>query len=161
MTFSAVSIPNMVTLTFHDGAGNIQKQIKRHNITCDVGRESIAAQLIDWTHADDKLGKPQFVAVGTGGSTPNIANTSLDAEVDRQPVNQVDTFRTGTALTIYSEFPPALAATISELGLFVDSTATSTQNSGSLLARSVLATPETKVAGQFLRIEWVVNIVNC
>lgn len=65
-----------------------------------------------------------------------------------------------TTLVIYARFNPGFTIEATEAGLFIDSTATASNGSGSLLARTKFDTPITKDTDDAMTIEWTVNVIN-
>jgi hypothetical protein len=84
----------------------------------------------------------RFFAVGTGGSTPGAANTRLDAEVYRRSATSYTNGTTGELLVdVYISPSDLVGVNIAEIGIYGGTSATSSVNSGILLARGLYAHP--------------------
>lgn len=91
----------------------------------------------------------KYFAVGTGTSTPSSAQTRLDAEAFRKAISSYTDGTTGQEIIdVYIAANDAVGVDIAEVGVFGGSTATSTVNSGTLLARGLYTPIETNKSNQ-------------
>src|SRR5260221_14113362 len=89
--------------------------------------------------------KVLYIALGTGNSTPSVANTALDNEVFRKAISTFANGSTGDITAqIYIEPTEAVGYTIAEVGIFGGGAATNVANSGVLLARGLYSPTHTK-----------------
>jgi len=130
------------------------------NVTCDAGRESLAARLVDFAPEISKLGIIQYIAIGTDNTAATIWDTQLGAEIHRSPLDLINSVAVGTVATIYTTFPTWPSYTAEEAGVFTDIEATTTPNSWSLLCHSVFWVAIVKPSDQALTVKWTISITN-
>jgi hypothetical protein len=84
--------------------------------------------------------KVTYVALGTGNSAPTAAQTRLDAEIFRKAISSYTSGGTGESLANgYIAPTDAVGVAIAEVAFFGGSSATSTPNSGIMIARGLYA----------------------
>jgi len=135
-----------------------KKEYEYPNITCLKGRSSIARRLVDNTTAD--LWFAKYIAIGDSVIPAAESDIALWNEIQRQPIKVADTVLTDNVVKVYARFPIGFAWTFNEAWLFLDSTATGINGSGSLLAHSIFAVPVVKLTTEVLTIERTVSVVN-
>ena len=97
--------------------------------------------------------KVLYIALGTGNSTPSVANTALDNEVFRKAISTFANGSTGDITAqIYIEPTEAVGYTIAEVGIFGGGAATNVANSGVLLARGLYSPTHTKTNAESMVI---------
>ena len=96
----------------------------------------------------------KFFAIGTGNSSPTTANTRLDTEVFRKAITTYTNGTTGEVLVdVYVAPTDAVGVVIAEVGIFGGSSASSTANSGVLLARGLYSHTKTNTESILLRLD--------
>lgn len=138
--------------------GVILSETVRENITCDAWRISLIKRLYDDSTA--WLGKIKYIAVWVSTQAPAVWLTQLSNENIRAEVDSTRTTLSGTQLKVYSRFWVWTSLTVTEAWVFVDSTATLSPNTGSMLCYSTGWTPLVKPTDQVLTIEWTINMNN-
>lgn len=84
----------------------------------------------------------KYFAVGTGSTTPDAGDTRLVAEAFRKAVSSYTDSTTGAEIIdVYISPDDAVGINIAEVGIFGGANATSTVNSGTLLARGLYSKP--------------------
>ncbi len=157
-----------------------------HNIMCINGLTVLVAALV-WSGVEDQnanIGSPysptflapMWGAVGVGtvtnttapinGSTPAVqADTTLISEVARAVVSAGGSTAAGsaTAATVTWLFlipAPVSNISITEAGIFVGGTATSTPGSGQLLDHAILSAPVAQTTAQIATLSVQIAIGN-
>jgi hypothetical protein len=141
-------------LEVKDVKKNSTIKIEKENILVDVGLDALA----------DKIGEAennslfQQIAVGTGNTAPNAADTTLTTEVFRTPPLTVTVVDNVVTVTGKIEFDEANGNTLREIGIF-GVNASGTLDSGILISRALIsegyAGPEiSKVSGVEINITW-------
>lgn len=121
-----------------------------HNLVPTVGRTMQAARLAGTTTLTGVVNK---VALGTSSATPVNADTQLGTEVYRNTLLSA-TYASNIAYLTGFFTAAECNGTYSEVGLFVDGTASA--NTGTLFSHALASI--TKSAIQTLTIDWVVTI---
>lgn len=140
-------------LTLRDLDGNIVKQQEIDNLVTTSGKEVFARLLAnDNTYS----GYINYVAVGTGLSSPNISDTTLEAEIERTLPQAPTPTRVGTQVTWEFFFSAAEAVgTLKEVGAFIDGNAAA--DSGQLFDRAEIDIEKTPLNS--LTINLVVTVL--
>lgn len=155
---SALSLHNTCRLSLTDNNWSILLEEVRENITCDLWRASLLKRLYDDSTAG--LWKIQYIAVGTGTQSPSTSLSQLNNENIRAAISPLRTTVSGTQLKVYATFWLGTSLSVSEAGVFVDSTSTLSPNTWSLLCYSTGWSPIIKPTDQVLTIEWTINLSN-
>lgn len=121
-----------------------------HNLVPTVGRTMQAARLAGTTTLTGVVNK---VALGTNSSTPVNADTQLGTETYRNTLLSA-TYASNIAYLTGFFTAAEVNGTFSEVGLFVDGTASA--NTGTLFSHALASI--TKSSIQTLTIDWVVTI---
>lgn len=125
-----------------DEHGNIKQREKAHNTVTTAGKAGIADQVI----ASPTLGKPTYMAIGTG--TPS--STALGTELDRNILTSKT--RSGAVVTMQGDWAAGDGTgAITEAGTF---DASSSGNMWMSASFSVI----NKAAGDTLSIVWTLTI---
>lgn len=128
--------------------GEITTQIV-HNVSCDVGMESLASRLVG-----ANKGQVTYLAVGTGTATPASTDTTLATELERKQISvRTSSGDTATFRTFFNT--TEANGTLKEIGLFGDD-ATGTVDSGTLFAHA--SVDKTKTSSETLTIDWSLTI---
>ncbi|SRR6266568_1937041 len=95
-----------------------------------------------------------YVAIGSGTTAPTVTDTQLQAETFRKAITSyVNGASVGEILiSCYLAPSDAIGANIQEIGVFADSFASSTPNSGTLFARALWSHP-TKTATESIILQ--------
>jgi hypothetical protein len=123
--------------------------IRKHNITCTVGKNSVASRF-----AGNDTGKITYMAVGTGTSSPSASDTTLQTELTRKQIS----IRTpsGATCAFRTFFNSSEAnGTLKEIGLFGDD-ASATADSGTLFARASI--DKEKTSSETLTLDWEATV---
>ena len=136
-----------------DLEGNIIKEQTVSNLVVTVGKEVFARLLAgDTTYS----GEINYLAVGTGLSSPNISDTTLETEIDRVGPQAPTPTRSSTEVTYEFFFSASEAiGTLKEVGAFIDGTAT--VDTGQLFDRAQIDIEKTSLNS--LTIQLVVEVV--
>jgi hypothetical protein len=139
--------------TLRDLEGNIVKEQVIENLVVTVGKEVFARLLAgDTTYS----GLINYLAVGTGLSSPNISDTTLETEIGRTTAQSPTPTRSGTEVTYEFFFSASEAiGTLKEVGAFIDGTATA--DTGQLFDRAQIDIEKTSLNS--LTIQLVVEVV--
>jgi hypothetical protein len=128
------------------------------NLVLNAGFDILLKNLAGTQSGSETL-KFQYIGVGTG-STPVVSTDSvLETEIERNPV---DLFTISTnSITGKTDFSSSDAVgTLTELGVFITTTATSTTDSGVLFSRVVLSVPYVKTSSKTLTVEYQLVLSN-
>lgn len=150
---SQLKLKGKFVLTLKDLDDNIMKVQKVDNLVVTVGKEVVARLLAnDQTYS----GYINYVAVGTGLSSPNISDTTLETEIARTLPQAPTPTRVGAEVTWEFFFAAAEAVgTLKEVGAFIDGNAT--LNTGQLFDRAQIDIEKTPLNS--LTIQLVVTVV--
>ena len=137
-----------LTVTLIDKNGNIKEEHNFKNLVVNTG-------LLYLTHSLSNTSNGatfNYIALGTGTSSPSAANTTLQVEIARQSVgagafdynywNVQTTFAAGTG-----------TGTITEAGIF------NATSGGTMLSRTTF-TPIVKHASDSLTVSWTINFAS-
>lgn len=126
------------------------RRFEKHNVICTVGKNSLASRLI----GTDNKGMITYCALGTSAVAPVAGNTQLTTEIFRKLVSVRTS--SGNVATFETFFTIAEGnGTLREAGLFGDSTASGTANSGTLFSH--IAINRTKTASDTLTLRWTIT----
>lgn len=133
--------------------GKIVKIQEVNNLVTTVGKEVFARLLAnDQTYS----GYINYLAVGTGLSSPSVSDTTLETEIGRTTPQSPTPTRTGTSVLWEFYFSPTEAnGTLKEVGAFIDGTATI--DTGQLFDRAQIDIEKTSLNS--LTIQLVVEVV--
>lgn len=141
-----------VKVTIRDAkTGRIKSVDHFKNMVVTTGKRSIAAGLA----GDSNKGYASYCAVGTSTVAPALTDTQLAAEIARKLISVRATNGNTAVFTTYFGTSEA-NGTLREAGLFGESTASGTANSGVLIAR--VAINRTKSSADTLTIEWNLTV---
>jgi hypothetical protein len=142
-----------VVLTLRDAkTGRIKAVDTYKNMVVTAGKNSIADALRG-TETSNK-GIITYCAMGTGGTAPTEADTTLETELGRKLVSVRSV--SGNVATFETFFTTSeVNGTLLEAGLFGDN-ASSTANSGTLFCRVIIS--RTKSSNDTLSLSWAVTI---
>lgn len=140
-------------LTLRDLEGNIIKEQTVSNLVTTAGKEVFARLLAgDTTYS----GEINYLAVGTGLSSPSISDTTLETEIERTTAQAPTPTRTGASVEYEFLFGASEAiGTLKEVGAFIDGTAT--VDTGQLFDRAEIDIEKTSLNS--LTIQLVVEVV--
>jgi len=138
---SQLQLKGKFKLTLRDLDGNIVKVQEIDNLVTTVGKEVFSRLLAgDTTYS----GLINYLAVGTGLSSPAITDTTLETEIGRTTAQAPTPTRTGTSVTWEFYFSPTEAiGTLKEIGAFIDGTGTA--DSGQLFDRAQIDIVKTSL----------------
>lgn len=113
------------------------------NLITDAGRNHLRS-LLEGTITDGQI---HYVAFGTSSTAPANGNTQLGAEVYRKAITaQIENASAGNLTTRVFLAPGDLVGTaIAEIGWFAGVNATSTANTGTMIARVLYSHTKTNV----------------
>lgn len=142
-----------VTVTLFDAKTGRVKAVDHYkNMVVTTGKNSIADGL-KGTETNNK-GIITYCAMGTGGTAPTEANTSLQTELGRKLISVRSV--SGNVATFETFFTTSeVNGTLLEAGLFGDD-ASATANSGTLFCRVIIS--RTKSSNDTLSLSWTVTI---
>lgn len=130
-----IGIVGVWTFIFSDDQGNVLRTLEKKNLTPDVMLQALAAQTAGTNTTE--LGDNLYIALGTGTTTPNASDTTLQTETVRKAKS--DNTRTSSTAKITTFFNSSeVSGTYEEIGLFSNgntSTASGTVNTGILNSR--------------------------
>lgn len=141
-----------VTLTLRDAkTGRIKSRDVVKNMFVTIGKTGVAGALIQ----ESGKGYITYCAVGTGTTAPDLTDTQLETELFRKLISVRS--RSSNVATFQTYYTTSEAnGTLREAGLFGDSTASGTANSGTLYARTAIN--RTKTSSDTLTISWSITI---
>lgn len=142
-----------IQVILRDGKTGKVKEVQQYkNLFVTAGKNSLADGLRGTT-ANDK-GIITYCALGTGVTTPALADTDLQTELFRKEVSVRSV--TNNAALFETFFSTSEAnGTLKEAGLFGDD-ATDSADSGTLFCRSAIN--RTKTSSDTLTLRWTVTI---
>lgn len=139
---------NVKLISENKETGKMTTQIV-HNVSCDVGMESLASRLVGASK-----GQVTYLAVGTSTSTPASTDTTLGTELERKQISvRTSSGDTATFRTFFNT--TEANGTLKEIGLFGDD-ATGTVDSGTLFAHA--SVDKMKTSSETLTIDWSLTI---
>jgi hypothetical protein len=147
-----IKLKGSVIITIQDAkTGRIKSVDKLDNMVVTLGKIGIASGLM----GDTTKGYITYCAVGTSTTAPALTDTALIAELARKLISTREVNSNSAVFTTYFGTSEA-NGTLREAGLFGDSTASLTANSGRLYCR--LAISRTKSSADTLTISWTLTV---
>jgi hypothetical protein len=141
-----VPVIGALQIVLTDKDGNVKEQRNVENLVVTVGKNAIADQIL----ASPTFTKPTHMAVGTGSTAANVADTTLETETAR--VALATKTRSGNVVTYTATFPAGTGTgALTEAGIF---DASSSGNMWNRVVYSVI----NKAAGDSLAISWTTTI---
>lgn len=156
---TSIETNNSCRFILSDNEGNISYDKTFSNITCIPGRTSLASILIDTSNTVG-LGLAKYIAVGTDATGATVNDTKLWAETHRSAIDTDLSTQTTITTKVYARFWLGEAYTVSEAGLFIDASATSSADTWSLLCRSIPSPAIVKTTDKVLTLEWSIVMNN-
>lgn len=152
---NTLKLSSHVRLTaYKKGTKEVVAVIESKNLIVTVGKQFVGDMLID-KDSDHDTGLT-WCAIGTNNTTPAITDTQLGTEVNRKQITTRS--RSGIDITLSTFFTAAESTyNIKEAGEFGHASATSTPNSGKLLAHWLVSFDNS--AGNYdLTFDYVLTI---
>lgn len=141
-----VPVAGALKMVLTDKDGNVKEERGVENLVVTVGKNGIADQLL----AAPTIGKPTHMAVGTGSTAANVADTTLETEIAR--VALASKTRLTNVVTYTATFPAGTGTgALTEAGIFNATPA------GDMYNRVVFSVIN-KAAGDSLAISWTTTI---
>jgi hypothetical protein len=141
-----IGIKGDVYIRLLDKHGVIKEERKVNNLVVTTGKEWAASQIDD----DNNDTKMSHMAIGTGGTSPVVGDTTLETEIAR--VGLGSTTRALAVTTFNATFSPGTGTgAITEAGVFNDVSA------GAMLSR-VTFPVINKQADDTLVIDWDISM---
>jgi hypothetical protein len=141
-----IQVTENVTIQVFGPDGKLKDEKSVHNLVTTVGKNLIADNLLD----SPTLGKPTHMAVGTGTTAANVADTTLETELDRNALTS-KTRNTNVVTYVANWAAGDATGTITEAGLFTASSA------GNMPNRAVFS-GIPKGASDTLAITWTTTV---
>jgi hypothetical protein len=137
----------------YDENGKLKDERHFDNLIVDVGFEGVAYRIAPHDGAVTSASPWNFIAIGTGTTTPTASDTALVSERDRKNDVQAEyTTTPGKQLKLQVSFGPGEGTgNIAESGLFNNGGA------GDMLARQTF-TPIAKGASDTLNVTWTITL---
>ncbi len=112
-----------------------------------IQKTNVGLNLLRDAMANNNLSVVKYVALGTGSTTPALGDTKLVNEVFRKAVTSYTNGATGELfINMYLAPGDSVGTDIEEVGFFGGATATSSANSGVLIARGLFShNPKTNL----------------
>ena len=156
----SMDIDIQMVATVTDKNGKVVQEVRRKNITATVGREDLAARLVDLANTTD-LGVAKYGAVGTGLTSPIESDTQLSAETHRVAIVAEHCTSVGNVATIVFTFSGSWTGTSYEAGIFMGASATAVADTGRLLVRSLFPSGLAKTdPSHNLTVSWTVTLTD-
>jgi len=133
-----------VTLLKFNKKGEIVEETRLNNLLVDTGLE-YAAKLLNGVSTSPF----QYIAIGSGSTSPQITDTALESEIDRTSASTF--YESPFKANFTAIFNFSSSVTIREAGIFNDAT------SGNLLSRVTFAAKSFD-AGESLGVAWTIEI---
>lgn len=148
MIGDSVKVTGKIVAVLTDEFGNVKDRQEVNNLVVTVGKNIIASRLVGT--ASNVV---SHMAVGSGTTTPDVAQTALTTEMTRVSISSGTA--SGAVATYVATFGPGVGTgSINECGLFNSATA---GTANSMLARST-SVVVTKGASDTLAITWTITI---
>jgi len=148
--FDNVDIVCRWTLYFENVETGESRFATYDNLVVTAGKNMIAKRLAGGANDCDIT----YIAVGTDATAPDIADTTLGTELDRNTLTSIAA--AGTAVTVKGFFGAADAnGALEEMGLFGEA-ASATPDSGTLFNHAAIS--ETKSSSETLTISITITI---
>lgn len=127
--------------------GKVKEDRLEKNLVVTTGRNFIASRMAGVTS-----GVMTHMAVGSGNTAPEVANTTLVAEISRVATSVAGGTPAGNTVTYVASFPPGTGTgALQEAGIFNAGT------SGTMLSRTTYAVIN-KGAADTMTITWVITV---
>lgn len=140
-----MAIKGALSIVVTDETGSIKQELHVPNLVVTVGKEYIASRMVGT--ASDVM---SHMAIGTGSSVPEAANTVLGIEAGRVALSSFSA--TSNAVTATASFPAGTGTgELTEAGIFNDDT------TGAMLCRTTFPVVN-KQAGDSIAITWVITV---
>lgn len=158
-----LNITGKFTLTIRELDGTLVSRRQFANTMCNYGMGALANFLVSNLFIGSNSSAlvlpsapPIYMAVGNGTTTPAATDTTLAAELAREPITTAASPTPSSSqipsFSWYTIFPTSGSTwSISEAGVFLN--ATSTANSGALLDHSLISPAENKSATQIAELQ--------
>jgi hypothetical protein len=108
----SIKLTGKVSIKKYNENKELVKTVDVPNLVVTIGKEFIAARMIDSTPLPDPMA---YMAIGDDESTVTASDSSLINEVQRETASPV---RTGVNITFNASFGAGVAADIKEAGIF-------------------------------------------
>lgn len=131
-----------------DQNGKTKHDCVYKNIIVKAGRSAIISRIGNATPTYDLLA--EYIAVGTGTNAPADTDTTLQTETARKAVLSRSTSDDVGAISTTFNAGDIPTSTLKEIGLFIDSTATATADTGVLLSRVAVDLAVTALDSVFI-----------
>ncbi len=141
-----------VTLTIRDRRGRFVRRMRCSNLITAVGRKLCVEVLGDLGSA------PTHIAVGTGTTPANDADTALVTEVYRDLITKRIDGATAITYQLFISTADANGNTLTEAGVFT--ALNDTPVTGRLFARTIFPIPVVKSNAVTLTVSWTVTIAS-
>ncbi len=144
-TKDAIEMKGNLTVTVFDEQGNIKDKRELKNLVVSAGKTFIASRMVGTSQAI-----MSHMAIGTGTTTPAVAQTTLTTEAGR--VTLASSSSSSNAVTYTATFPAGTGTgAITEAGIF------NAASAGTLLCRTTFPVVN-KAAGDSIAVTWVVTV---
>jgi len=142
--FELTRLKGIVTLLKFNKKGEIVEETRLNNLLVDTGLE-YAAKLLNGVSTSPF----QYIAIGSGSTSPQTTDTSLESEVDR--VLASTSYESPYKAKLTATFEFSSSVTIREAGIF------NASSDGNMLSRITFA-DKSFDAGESLGIIWTIEI---
>ncbi len=144
-TKDTIEMKGNLTVTVFDEQGNVKDQRAIKNLVVSAGKTFIASRMVGTSQAI-----MSHMAIGTGTTTPAVAQTTLTTEAGR--VTLASSSSSSNAVTYTATFPAGTGTgAITEAGIF------NAASAGTLLCRTTFPVVN-KAAGDSIAVTWVVTV---
>ena len=138
---------NVLVQVFDEATGEVLEEQRVHNIVTTVGLTEIGRRVA----LIAPPGEDQF-AVGDGDTAPTLNDTALENQLYLGQISRAEGGASGSVFRFVLPSTELDGSTIKEVGLFT--------SEGLMIARAVLATPQTKTAGKGIAFIWQWTFAN-
>jgi len=149
LTPASIRAKGRVDIVLKDGAGRIKERETVDNLVVTVGRQHIADQMAAQTAA-----AMSHMAIGTGTTAADAADTALDTELDR---NALTSKSQGTGTDAHKVTYVADWAAGDGTGAITEAGIFNSASAGDMLCRTVFAV-KNKASGDTLTLTWVLTL---
>jgi hypothetical protein len=144
-TNDTIEMKGNLTITLFDEQGNVKDERAIKNLVVSAGKTFIASRMVGTSQAI-----MTHMAIGTGTTTPAVAQTTLTTEAGR--VTLASSSSSSNAVTYTATFPAGTGTgAITEAGIF------NAASAGTLLCRTTFPVVN-KAAGDSIAVTWVVTV---
>ncbi len=144
-TNDTIEMKGNLTVTLFDEQGNVKDERAIKNLVVSAGKTFIASRMVGTSQAI-----MTHMAIGTGTTTPAVAQTTLTTEAGR--VTLASSSSSSNAVTYTATFPAGTGTgAITEAGIF------NAASAGTLLCRTTFPVVN-KAAGDSIAVTWVVTV---